>query len=119
MRKFSLKKNIVPIELEGADGKPQTLEIREMDAASRDKYLEQLSDRMRFDVTGKPAGIKKFEGMHAALLSLCLYREGILVKKEEIQLWPASMVTELFNEAQNTNRLNDDVGEVQEEIKNA
>lgn len=111
---YKLKSASVPIELENEDGSVLQLAMKEMDAASRDKYLDELSTRMRFDAEGRPAGIKKFEGMQSDLLALCLFNpEGKAVVKSEIQKWPASVVSDLFKKAQAMNHLTQET-----EIKN-
>jgi len=105
--KFTLKSNAVPVTLE-ADGTVVELELREMTASARDSYLDRLSSRMRFDNAGKPAGIKKFDGMQAELLAACLFHKegGKAVITAEIQGWPASVVSDLYKAAQEMNHLN-------------
>lgn len=104
--KFSLKIQKVPVSIESEDGKIVEMTISEMDAASRDKYLDQMSDRMNFDAKGQPAGIKKFAGLQSELLIKCLKRkDGKELTEEEIQTWPASVVQELYTEAQELNHL--------------
>ena len=103
--KFSLQRQSFPVELEGPNGQTLKLEMREMTAAQRDKYLDGLGERLRFDANGMPVGMKKFTGMQASLLSLCLYNGEALVKAEEIQGWPAGVATQLFEEAQRLNHL--------------
>ncbi len=104
--KFSLKSNVVPVTLDAGDGSARDLEMREMSASARDRYLDCLSSRMRYDGDGKPAGIKKFDGMQAELLSLCLFApDGKRVTEGDIQLWPASVVSDLYKAAQEMNHL--------------
>ncbi len=105
--KFILKSNAVPVTLLLEEGAVEMeLEMREMSALARDSYLDRLSSRMRYDNDGKPAGIKKFEGMQAELLSSCLFRkDGKAVIHSEIQAWPASVVSDLFKAAQEMNHL--------------
>lgn len=104
--RFKLSVGVVPVVIEGEDGKEIVYEIREMMASVRDKYLDSLGDRMRTDTSGKFSGIRKFDGLQASLLCQCLYDgEGHLVPKEVIQKWPAGVVTGLFEEAQKLNRL--------------
>ncbi len=111
---YKLKSAATPITLEKEDGTVLEITMKEMDAASRDRYLDELSTRMRFDAEGRPAGIKKFEGMQADLLALCLFNpDGKGVIKMEIQKWPASVVSDLFKKAQAMNHLTQET-----EIKN-
>lgn len=104
--KFTLKATSVPVSITAEDGKTTEYQLQEMDAASRDHYLDQLSGRMRFDNEGKPAGVKRFEGMQSELLSACLFdSEAKRVPSTTIQKWPASLVSELFKRAQEMNHL--------------
>jgi hypothetical protein len=115
---FTLQVKAVPVTLTGADGKEISYELREMSASVRDKYLDQLGERMKLDAEGKVAGVKKFDGLQTALLASCLYNaEGQLVKKEEIQSWPSGTVSALFNEAQQINMLSATKEEVAEGAK--
>jgi len=104
--KLTLQTNAVPVSLTMQNGDIREFEWREMNGAARDSYLESLSSRMRYDAEGKPAGVKKFEGMQSDLLSLCLSENGKKVDKQEIQQWPAGVVGELFKAAQSMNHLN-------------
>ena len=117
--KFTTTIKTVPVELE-MDGKTEEYILREMDSATRDKYLDSMASRMRLDKDGKPTGVTKFEGMQADLLVNTLRKkDGSAVRKETIQSWPSSTVSALFEEAQKLNLLNRDVKEVLEETKNA
>lgn len=104
--RFTLKSGAVPVALALEDGTEAELELREMTASARDSYLDRLSSRMKFDNEGKPAGIKKFDGMQAELLAVCLFRGGKAVTPQEIQGWPASVVSNLYKAAQELNHLN-------------
>lgn len=104
--KYSLKKNDIPVVIEGEAGE-QNYRLVEMTAALRDQYLDTMGARMHM-VNGMPAGIKKFDGMQADLLTRCLVKEetGKCVTVTEVQNWPASLVAQLFEEAQKINHLN-------------
>jgi len=100
--KFTLITTAIPVILDGAN-----YEIREMTAAARDAYMDTLSERVVIDKDGKAAGIKKFDGMQAELVSRCLFtKDGKAVTKDAIQGWPASTVASLFDECQTLNHLN-------------
>lgn len=105
--KFNLKRNDVPVTIEGGDG-VLNLRLVEMSAAMRDQYLDTIQVRMGYSADGKPAGIRKFDGMQSDLLTRCLLKEdGKPVTKQEVQNWPASLVNQLFTEAQKLNHLSD------------
>lgn len=104
---FKLSTASTPVVLEGDQG-PIEMEMREMNAAQRDRYLDQLSLRMRLDTAGRPAGVKKFEGLQSGLVVLCLRRkDGKQITEQEIQAWPATVVSGLFKLAQDMNHLNE------------
>ena len=116
--KFHLEVDSLPVTLVGPDGKEINFELREMVSSVRDKYLDQLGERMKIGVDGKVAGVRKFDGLQASLLAVCLYdAEGKLVKKEVIQDWPAGTVSALFQEAQKLNALSASKEEVAEAVK--
>lgn len=110
--KFNLKSSSVPVTLTDAEGKELVMDMREMNAYNRDLYLDQLATRLRLDAQGNPAGVKKFDGMQASLLSLCLFdADGKKVPEAEIQKWPASVVSQLFEAAQEMNLLTKAAGD--------
>lgn len=104
--KIQITTKTVPVTLE-INGKPEEYELREMDAATRDKYMDALAGRMRLGPDNKPTGVLRFEGMQADLLAVTLRKkDGQLVRKDVIQSWPASVVDTLFQESQKLNLLN-------------
>jgi hypothetical protein len=118
--RFRLVVGTLPVVLEGEDGKEIHYELREMMSSARDKYLDQLGDRMKVNSAGQFAGIRKFDGLQASLLANCLYdSEGLLVSKDVIQRWPAGVVSGLFDEAQKLNKLNTTKEDVADEAKKA
>lgn len=100
---------VLPVVLENERGIEEKYELREMSAASREKYLDQLTNRLAVDSNGKPKSVSRFEGMQAALLTKCLFKIegeiGVLVKESVIQAWPALAVSQLFSAAQQLNDL--------------
>lgn len=120
---FKLVINKITVTLEAPDGASSAdYELREMTAASRDSYLDRLSDRMRIDAAGKPAGLKRYAGLQADLVSQCLFNDkGEPVPAVEIQKWPSAVVGSLFKSAQELNKLGQDEEETasESEPKNA
>jgi len=103
------KKELVVLQSEKGE---QEYYISEMTAEERDDYLQALSSRVKVDEEGRPQGLKDFRGIQAELLSRCLRtKKGELVKKEEIQSWPSSVVTSLYEIAQKINLLSEGEGE--------
>lgn len=99
-------------------GKEETLCLREMSAALRDKYLDSMAARVRLGPDGTAQGIKAFDGMQADLLERCLFRGDKKIEREEIQRWPAGTVNKLFLKAQELNHLGKGVEKAAEAAKN-
>lgn len=103
--RFSLKTQTIPVFIEDQTGKTVSYTLREMTAADRDDYLDGLRQRIVNTPDGKQT-IGNFKGMQADLLALCLKNpDGGDVTKEEIQAWPAPVVSDLFKAAQELNHL--------------
>lgn len=82
----------------------------ELSGEERDSYLNDIGNRMKTE-NGKPAGIKNFNGMQAFLVSLSLKcmetGKPAPVKQEEIQKWPARLVSKLFDKAKELSALDE------------
>ena len=111
MSKYSLKRKEFHLSLEKAEGGTEELKMVEMTAADRDGYLDRLSKRIKVGPDGKSTGLSKFEGLQADLISSCLYRGEVRVSADDIQRWPASVVADIFKEAQDLNRLGQEIEE--------
>jgi hypothetical protein len=104
--KVTAKRKQIPVELELEAGVVEQLVLQELVGSERGQYLNTMSKRMKFDDTGKPVGVSTFDGLEAALLSLCLVdKDGQKVSQERIQALPSSTVSVLFTEAQKMNGL--------------
>lgn len=102
---FKLKTKAWPVVV--VDEKEQELkfELRELKAAARDRYVDQLSARLLTDKAGNVIGIKKYDGMQADLLSICMHGEdGNLVPRTTLSSWPGNVVKALFEAAQVLNQ---------------
>jgi hypothetical protein len=106
--KFSLKLREELVVLEGADGKEQTYQVREMTGALKEEYLDENRDRleMETDVAGKTTvkEIKTYKGIYASLLKRTLFGPGGFAVEEQINTFPHRVQSELYKIAQ---RLND------------
>jgi hypothetical protein len=102
---FKLKTKAWPVVLEDDKGQELKFELRELKAARRDKYVDNLSGRLLTDKAGNVIGIKKYEGMQADLLVICMWTvpedgEPKLVDKQTLDQWPGNVVKDLFEAAQ-------------------
>lgn len=95
--------------------------LRELDGQQKGKYLNQMGSRIELGADGKVSGFKDYAGLESTLLSLCLYNaEGVPVSKNVIDSWPSSMLTRLFDAAQELSGLNETGRKAQEdEAKNS
>ena len=106
--RFTLKKQTLPVVLETEAGEV-TVHLVEMIGAERDSYLGEMGKKMNYGPDGKPSGLSSFEGLHAMLLTRCLVKEtGEKYTVEEIQAFPSTTQTGLFEAAQELNALGED-----------
>ena len=100
--KFSLQRKEIPVIL---DDKP--FKLKELSGKQRDEFLNNLGKRMEY-VEGKVAGMTNYEGLQAALVSLCLHDEnGEQVPESVVQDYPAIVQSKLFKAAQELNGLDE------------
>lgn len=110
--RLTLKRKVLPVELEGEDGAVKNYLLKGMSGRERDGYLNDMGDRIKLGPDGKPSGLKSFEGVQANLVARCLYTaEGAKVPQETIQDFPAETLNKLFETAQKLNGLDKDAEE--------
>lgn len=125
MRKYKTALHREPLEIDDVD-----YAMVELCGKERDEYIQQMQGRMRFTASGKPAGLKNFEGLQASLLTRTLHRATLdktdtddvrvvethdRVSALEVQGWGSKMQTELFLYAQELCGMGDDA---EDEAKN-
>lgn len=94
-----------PVELL-LDGEVRIGILREMTGKQRDAYLNEISLRMRTGPDGKSQGVKNFDGLQAGLIARCLrMSDGSQVSVKDIQEWPSSAQSTLFEACQRLNGL--------------
>lgn len=104
--KFTLKLKEVAVQITDVQGRTESYVLRELNGRFRDEYLNEMGGRMKFNAEGKTEGLSDYSDLQSGLLSLCLYDEkGELVKKEALQDYPASVLSDLFDAAQKLNAL--------------
>jgi len=112
----------VPVAIDG-----NSYILRELDGRQKGKYLNKMGGRIVLNAKGEVASFKDYAGLESTLLSLCLYdSENKLVPAtvmdgtEEEQGWPSTMLTGLFDAAQDLSGLNEEARKKQEaEAKNS
>ncbi len=87
----------------------------ELNGTGRDKYLNNVGGRLRVGPTGKPQGVKDFEGLQASLVSASLKKieggERKVVLLKTVQTWPAQVIEALHAAAKKLSALGDEKGE--------
>lgn len=98
--------------------KPYT--IKELDGIQKGKYLNSMGSRVILNDQAKVVGFKDYGGLESSLLCLCLYDGEILVDKKTIESWPSTVLTSLFEIAQELSGLNEDSKKkLEDEAKNS
>lgn len=102
-----------PIKIKGRDGVVRDYTLREMDGDDLGRWMnaihERLSEKKGSKFRGNGHAKTDYRGMHADLISLCLYdADGKRVSKDVIRKWPASLQSTLFKKSQRLNGLDDD-----------
>lgn len=112
---FTLTRKEVPVKLKHpTTGQVTDYILRELDGEGRDAYLNNLGSRMRHNPKdGTPQGVKNFTGLQSSLVSKCLFtKEGDKpVPETEVQKFPASVQSALFERAKEISGLDDDAEE--------
>lgn len=108
------------VNIKDANGETKQYILRELDGKGRDKYMNSIQNRAKFDEAGKPIGAKNFDGILSGLLAMCLFdgETKKLVPELTIQAWPARVQEVLFNEAKLLSKLEDVPGDEEGEAKN-
>lgn len=104
--KFSLKLKEIPVQITAVDGSPKSFVLRELNGRGRDEYLNEMGGRMKFNAEGKTEGLSDYRNLMSGLLSQCLYdEENKLVDEKTLQEYPASVLSDLFDAAQELSAL--------------
>lgn len=119
---FSLVRKEKEVAIEG-----ERYVLVELDGFGRDKYLNNLGNRVRITKEGHTAGIKNFDGMEASLVAECLKKidaDGTRkdVSMAVIQKWPSRVISALHDAAKELSLLEaskkEDGDDGEEEEKN-
>ena len=98
---FQLNLKEVPVKITDKQGEEKTFTLRELTSQQRAKFLNGLGSRVKYTKSGNTKGLNNHEGLQESLLEKCLFNEdNQLVKKEDLKEWPAGMLSELFEAAQ-------------------
>ncbi len=119
---FQLNLKEVSVNITDKQGEEKTYTLRELTSQQRAKFLNGLGSRVKYTKSGKTKGLNNHEGLQESLLEKCLYDEdGQLIKKDALKEWPAGMLSELFEAAQELSGMVDnkeDDEDEEEEEKN-
>jgi len=101
--------------------------MRELDGRQKGKYLNKMGGRIVLNNKGEVSSFKDYAGLESTLLELCIYDSDnklvpakVMDGTEDKQGWPSTMLTKLFNAAQDLSGLNEEGRKKQEaEAKNS
>ena len=95
--------------------------MRELDGRQKGKYLNKMGGRIVLNNKGEVSSFKDYAGLESTLLELCIYdNANELVPAKVMEGWPSTMLTQLFNAAQDLSGLNEEGRKKQEaEAKNS
>lgn len=79
----------------------EEIEIRELTGPERDKRLNAMKN-----MADKKGQVKDFGLLFVSLLSMCVYKDNVLVAAEEIKKWPASTQQAIYDKAEELSLLN-------------
>ena len=104
---FSIALKEVPVTLTDKDKVVKNYVLKELTGEQSAEYLDGMSKRIKFS-KGEMESISSLKGLQSDLLVLCLRdSEDVAVPKKEIEGYPASVQTKLFNAAQELSGLTD------------
>lgn len=106
-KRFSLRRKIREYEIELDSGEVKVYELVEMTAKMRDSWIQSNQNRVVKDKGGTK--VSNLDGFQASLLQLCLREKGStsFVTFAQLQEFPASVQSEIFDDAQEDNGLGD------------
>jgi hypothetical protein len=108
--RYSLKKKAIEVPIEQEDGSVVVYELRRASGEAIETYLDANSQRMDTDVDDEGhvhvKQIKTYKDTYVSLLKVCLYKDGVLVKEEDIRKFPYDVQQGLYEDAQTVNGLN-------------
>jgi hypothetical protein len=95
--------------------------LRELDGILKGKYLNTMGSRIELGPTGQIKRFKDYSGLETTLLELCLYDdENNLVKTTVMREWPSTLLTRLFEAAQELSALDEESKKkLEDEAKNS
>lgn len=102
VRRISLVRQEIAVELEADNGETKKYILREMDGRTRDEYVNSLIKKMNVDSSGKATGFKTVDGVQSGLIARCLFDPATekFVDEKTIQAFPQRVLTQLHEWAQ-------------------
>lgn len=105
-RKIAVSRKEEEVDLVGADGGEVTVVIKELDGPQRNQYMEMTARRVDRSSGPDNPVVSDFDDFGIDLLAMCMYKDGHLVKADEIKAFSSSALTELFDIATELSGLN-------------
>lgn len=115
--KFALQLKELPVSITDIDGVEKAFTLRELSGIQRDRFLNEMGGRMKFNAAGKMSGLNNYADIQAGFLALCLYDEtNSLVSVENLRKYPSSVLSDLFEAAQELSKLDKGVNDSKNDL---
>lgn len=115
--RLSLRRKEKKFELGMVDGTFQIWTLKELTGPERDRYIDDMTKRMKMAPDGKSGAISTYVGVETNLLVKSLFGpDGQPVKQSFLQALPSSVQDALYNAAVELSALNP---KAREQAKNA
>lgn len=110
---FTLIRQSEPVNIKGEDGRILNCTLKEITGEERTRYVSSMLSKMRVDAQGKTTGLKTYEGVETDLVMMALHGpDGKTFTKKEIDAFPASMLSALYEAAQRLSGLDNKAEEL-------
>jgi hypothetical protein len=114
VKKYSLIRKEIPVEIEVSPGVEKKFTLREMVGDELGKWKDGQKARFEKDKRGTVIGFKTVRGLEADLICRCLYdEENNLVPAKEMLNWPPTILKGLAKDCQDLNGLTDEAEEAE------
>jgi hypothetical protein len=109
VKRYKLKQKTESIELEDANGVIHKFTIRELDGPGREAYMTFMSNTVDLSKKGAARGVKSLKGMHAYLISRCLFdAQNVPVTEIVMKGWPGSVIASLYEDCKRVSGIDQD-----------
>lgn len=107
MLTFDLRLKVQEFQVVDTEGRNRTFKLKALTGDQRASFLNDMNRRIKMSPSGNPIGMTDFRGMQESLLGMCVYDDSDqLVPIDQLKTWPASVLGDLYDIAQELSSLN-------------